>query len=191
MVYLKLILSFFKIGLFSFGGGYAMIPLIQTEIEKYNWISQSDLIDMVAIAEMTPGPIAVNSATFVGYNAGGILGGIIATIGVALPSLLIILIIASMFFKFNKHPLKILTFYGIRPVISGLIISAALVVAKTTFFKGDINMNEVTMSFFQTISIQNILIFIVDILLLIRTKINPIIVIFISGIIGLVVNFIF
>lgn len=87
MIYLKLFLSFVKIGLFSFGGGYAMIPLIQKEIESHGWLTPSQFIDIIAIAEMTPGPIAINSATFVGYNTAGFLGGAVATFGVALPSL--------------------------------------------------------------------------------------------------------
>jgi chromate transporter len=185
MEYLRLFLSFFKIGLFSFGGGYAMIPLMQTENEMYNWISSSDLIDMIAIAEMTPGPVAVNSATFIGYNTGGILGGIIATIGVAFPSVLLILIIANVFFKFNKHPLKTLAFYGIRPVVAGLIISAALVVAETAFLKSGVSINEITTNTFQAISLQNVFIFLLSLFLLIKTKINPILIIVISGTLGL------
>ena len=80
MIYLKLLFSFIKIGLFSFGGGYAMIPLIQREIEVNGWISSSEFVDIIAIAEMTPGPIAVNSATFVGYKTAGLLGSVVATI---------------------------------------------------------------------------------------------------------------
>jgi chromate transporter len=187
MEYLRLFLSFFKIGLFSFGGGYAMIPLIQSENAMYNWISSSDLIDIIAISEMTPGPVAVNSATFIGYNAGGILGGIIATIGVTLPSLLLVLIVANVFFKFSKHPLKTMAFYGIRPVIAGLIISAALVVAETAFFKSGISLNETAENIFQLISLQNVFIFVLSLLLLLKTKINPVIIILISGILGVLI----
>jgi chromate transporter len=91
MIYLSLLITFFKIGLFSFGGGYAMIPMIEREIESHGWLSPAEFIDIIAIAEMTPGPIAVNSATFVGFKTAGILGGLFATLGVALPSLLLIL----------------------------------------------------------------------------------------------------
>lgn len=182
MEYLRLFLSFFKIGLFSFGGGYAMIPLIQSENAMYKWISSSDLIDIIAISEMTPGPVAVNSATFIGYNAGGILGGLIATIGVALPSLLLILIVANVFFKFNNHPLKTMAFYGIRPVIAGLIISAALVVGQTAFLKNGVNLNEANI--LQLISLQNVFIFVLSLFLLLKTKINPVMIILISGILG-------
>ncbi|NLL31383.1 MAG: chromate transporter [Clostridiales bacterium] len=185
MEYVRLFFSFFKIGLFGFGGGYAMIPFIQAENEKFNWISSSDLIDIIAISEMTPGPVAINSATFVGYNVGGILGGILATIGVALPSLLLILIIANIFLKFNKHPLKTLSFYGIRPVIAGLIISAALVVAETAFFKNGISLNIETKNIFQEISLGNVFIFILSLFLLLKTKINPILIIVIAGVLGL------
>ena len=113
MIYIKLLLTFMKIGLFSFGGGYAMIPMIEKEIEGHGWLSATEFFDIVAIAEMTPGPIAVNSATFVGYRTAGYFGGLIATIGVAIPSLVLILIISRYFFKFQKHPLNTAVFYGL------------------------------------------------------------------------------
>src|SRR5690554_2965445 len=125
MIYLELLFSFIKIGLFSFGGGYAMIPLIQKEIESNGWLTPAEFGDIIAIAEMTPGPIAVNSATFVGYKTAGFFGGMIATFGVALPSLILVMIISSYFFKFKNHPLNDAVFYGVRPVIAGLIITAA------------------------------------------------------------------
>ncbi len=105
MIFLDLFLSFFKIGLFSFGGGYAMIPLIQKEITRNGWITPSEFVDIIAIAEMTPGPIAVNSATFVGYKTAGLFGGLVATIGVALPSAMLIFLIADFIQKYKTHPL--------------------------------------------------------------------------------------
>lgn len=135
MIYLSLFITFFKIGLFSFGGGYAMIPMIEKEIESHKWLSSSEFIDIIAIAEMTPGPIAVNSATFVGFKTAGVLGGLFATLGVALPSLIIVLLISQFFFKYFNHPIKDSIFYGVRPVIAGLIFSAAIFVAKTALIK--------------------------------------------------------
>jgi chromate transporter len=189
MIFLKLFISFFKIGLFSFGGGYAMIPLIQSELEANNWLSSSEFVDIIAIAEMTPGPIAVNSATFVGYKAAGFWGGIIATFGVALPSLLLILIISNIFFKFQKHPLNTMIFYGIRPVVAGLILSAAIVVAKTAFFN---DAAVPTGSFgstllsnpFSIINFEGAVIFVISLIALIKFKINPILVLLGSGGIG-------
>ena len=102
MIYLRLFFSFFKIGLFSFGGGYAMIPMIQKEIEINGWLAASEFVDIIAIAEMTPGPIAINSATFVGYKTAGFFGGMVATMGVALPSIILVFIVSSFFFKIQK-----------------------------------------------------------------------------------------
>jgi len=102
MIYLKLLFTFFKIGLFSFGGGYAMIPMIEKEIEANKWLTSDEFVDIIAISEMTPGPISVNSATFVGYKTAGIFGGMFATLGVALPSLILILIISHFFLSLKN-----------------------------------------------------------------------------------------
>lgn len=131
MVYLQLISSFIKIGLFSFGGGYAMIPLIQKEIESHNWLTSQQFIDIIAVAETTPGPVAVNSATFVGYKVGGFLGALVSTIGVALPSFVIVILIAGVVKKFSEHPIMKGMLYGIRPVVISLILLAAVFVGKT------------------------------------------------------------
>lgn len=136
MILLDLFLSFFKIGLFSFGGGYAMIPLIQGEIARHGWMTASQFFDVVAIAEMTPGPIAVNAATFVGYRSAGILGGIVATAGVALPSMILILLVAELMLRYKEHPLKVRVFSVIRPVVASLIFAAALLVGETVMGAG-------------------------------------------------------
>jgi chromate transporter len=134
MIYLKLFWEFALIGLFSFGGGYAMIPMLQKTVSEYGWLTAEQLSRIIVIAEMTPGPIAVNAATFVGYNTGGFLGGIVATLGVALPSMLIIFLVSRLFIKYKSHPDKIMAFYGIRPVITGMVIAASFVIAKTALF---------------------------------------------------------
>ncbi|HAE62522.1 MAG TPA: chromate transporter, partial [Eubacteriaceae bacterium] len=131
MELIKLILTFAKIGLFSFGGGYAMIPIIQQEIESNNWLSSAEFVDIIAIAEMTPGPIAVNSATFVGYKISGVWGGILATFGVALPSFILAVLISSYYLKFKRNRISNSIFYGIRPVITALVLSATVVIAET------------------------------------------------------------
>ena len=126
MIYLKLFWTFFKIGLFTFGGGYAMIPLIQEEVTKNGWLTAEEVIDIVGIAESTPGPIAVNLATFVGTSQMGFLGALVATLGVILPSFIIILLIAIIFKKImdNKYVKSILK--GINPVIIGLILATGV-----------------------------------------------------------------
>ncbi len=118
-----LFLTFFKIGAFTFGGGYAMIPLIQKEVaEKRKWITEDDILDIIAIAESTPGPIAINSATFVGYKVAGFFGAFFSTLGVVLPSFVIITLIAYLLQNFSDlKPVKY-AFYGIRAGVLALII---------------------------------------------------------------------
>ena len=117
--------TFFKIGAFTFGGGYAMVPLIQREAsEKHGWVTDEDILDIVAIAESTPGPIAINSATFVGYRACGVLGSIAATLGVVLPSFVIILTISGILREFQENVYVQYAFRGIRCGVLALILKA-------------------------------------------------------------------
>lgn len=131
---LDLLISFFKIGAFSFGGGYAMLPLIQEEVITLNrWITLTEFIDILAIAEMTPGPMAINSATFLGYKVAGFLGSAVATLGVVLPSFIVMSLIFHFIFKFKNTPYVEWILKGIRPVVLGLIAAAAVSVARSTF----------------------------------------------------------
>ena len=119
---LQVFLSFFKIGAFTFGGGYAMIPLIQNEaVEKRGWVTDEDILDIIAIAESTPGPIAINSATFVGYRAAGVLGSVCATLGVVLPSFVIILLISFVLKQFQDIKAVQYAFHGIRAGVLALL----------------------------------------------------------------------
>lgn len=133
MIFLELFFTFFKIGLFTFGGGAAMIPLIQQEAISKAWLTESELLSFIAISESTPGPIAVNMATFVGSSQGEIFGGgplwaalgaICATLGVIMPSFIIILIIAKMFTKFAEYKVVKTILATIRPLVVGMIIAA-------------------------------------------------------------------
>ena len=120
---LSLFWTFFKIGAFTFGGGYAMIPLIQREMaEKKGWISEKDILDIVAISESTPGPISVNSATFVGYQVGGVMGSFLATLGMVLPSFIIILAVSFVLKQFEQIRAVKYAFWGIRAGVLALII---------------------------------------------------------------------
>lgn len=122
---LSLFLTFLRIGAFTFGGGYAMIPLIQKEtVEKHGWMTDSDILDIVAIAESTPGPIAINSATFVGYKVGGFFGAFCATFGVVLPSFLIITLISYILNAFQSFRPVQYAFFGIRAGVLALIFKA-------------------------------------------------------------------
>lgn len=128
---LKIFIAFFKIGLYTFGGGYAMIPLIHFyAVDKYKWIDEKEFIDIIAIAESTPGPIAINSATYVGYKTHGIKGSIAATIGVALPSLIIITLISAFLMQFKDNTYVEYAFKGIRIGVSVLIINAGIRIYK-------------------------------------------------------------
>ena len=135
-LYVKLFYSFFKIGLFGFGGGYAMISLIQGEVvNRYHWLTRGKFTDIVAISQMTPGPIGINSATYVGYtsvvNAGyghgwAVLGSVTATLAVVLPSFVLMLLISKFLMKFKNHPVVEHVFQGLRPAVVGLLAAAAL-----------------------------------------------------------------
>ncbi len=117
--------SFFKIGAFTFGGGYAMVPLIQKEaVEKKGWITDDDILEIIAIAESTPGPIAINSATFVGYRAAGFFGAAAATFGVVLPSFVIILVISYILEEFQAFKPVQYAFFGIRAGVLALVLKA-------------------------------------------------------------------
>lgn len=168
MVYWQLFLSFFKIGLFTFGGGYAMLPLIrETVIVEHGWATLAEFIDILAVVEMTPGPIAINSATFIGYRAGGIFGSIAATFGVVLPSVVIIICIAKFMSKFSGNRYIRWAFEGIRPVVLGLILSAVLSVGQNTI--GDITAFLLAGVFF---------------VLAVFAKLHPIAIILIAGVAG-------
>jgi chromate transporter len=126
MIYLKLFLTFLKIGAVSFGGGYGMISLIRDDCLENGWLTESELLNFIAVAESTPGPIAVNMATFVGSSQGGILGSLLATLGVVLPSFAVILLIASIFTRLVKYPCVKAVLGGVRPAIIALILGTAL-----------------------------------------------------------------
>ena len=133
--YLTLFLSFFKIGLFTFGGGYAMIPLIQREAsEKRDWINQNEILDVIAIAESTPGPIAINAATYIGYKVGKFWGSFFATLGIVLPSFGIILLISTFYEQFIQLTFMTAIFKGLRIGVIILLFRAFLKLAKTFKF---------------------------------------------------------
>lgn len=168
---LKLFISFLKIGGFSFGGGYAMLPLIEKEIiDIHGWMTASEFIDILAVVEMTPGPIAINSATFIGYKVAGVWGSVVATLAVILPSIVIILIIAHFLSKFKDSPYVEWAFRGIRPVVLGLILSASIGVSKNAFID------------FKSVIIGGVLFYLISF-----KKLHPILAIVIAGTIGALV----
>ena len=134
MIYLKLFLTFLQIGAVSFGGGYGMISLIREKALTYGWLTEGELLNMIAVSESTPGPIAVNMATFVGAAQGGVLGSFLATLGVVLPSFLIILLIASLIRNFLKYRGVQAFLGGVRPCVVGLILATAATMLFSTVF---------------------------------------------------------
>jgi len=171
MIYWQLFISYLKIGLFGFGGGYAMLSLIQHEVvEHHQWLSAAEFTDIVAISQMTPGPIGINSATYIGYTVtGGVWGAILATVAVCLPSFAIVLLIAGSYRKFRSNNYVNDAFKGLRPVVVGLIAAAALLLMNRENF----------------IDYKSLIIFGVAFLLTMFVKVHPIVLILLSGLAGL------
>ncbi|HBT48900.1 MAG: Chromate transporter [Caldanaerobacter subterraneus] len=171
MIYLSLFWAFFKVGAFSFGGGYAMIPLIKKEIiDIHHWLSMDQFLDIIAISQMTPGPIAINAATFVGYKIGGFWGSVAATIGVTAPSFLIIIILALLIIRYRHLPWLEAFFKGVRPAVIALIVQAAYSVGKSSFT-----------------GIKDMLVAAMVFVGLYLLKINPLIIILMAAILGIVI----
>ncbi|MGS2763202.1 chromate transporter [Sinomicrobium sp. M5D2P9] len=134
---LLLIWVFFKIGLFSFGGGLTMVPLFIVEFEKHNWMTSDQFMDVLSLAQMTPGAIAMNSATYVGNDVAGVTGGIIATTALAAPSVIIMLLLSTFLAKIKQHPVKEAVFKTLKPVTIALILFAGIQIGENTFFGED------------------------------------------------------
>lgn len=139
MILLELFWTFFKIGAFTFGGGYAMLPLIQSEVEAHGWMSSQELVNFVAVSESTPGPFAVNVSTYVGMRLGGIPGALCATLGVVLPSFVIILLVAKGFERFRTNRIVNGCMAGLKPGVVGLIGAALVSVGRTVFFPAGVS----------------------------------------------------
>lgn len=138
MNYLLLFAAFFRIGLFGFGGGLAMLPLIYQSIQEFGFMSMAEFSDLLALSQVTPGPIAVNAATYVGLKAAGIGGAAAATLGVILPEFIIMMIVSSFLDRFQDNPLVQGAFTGIRPVTIGMVLAAVLYVAEDVLVKGPV-----------------------------------------------------
>jgi len=160
--------TFFKVGLFTFGGGYVMIPIMQRElVEKHTWLTLTQFTDIIAIAEMTPGPISVNTATFVGYKMAKFIGSAVATFGLVLPSFLIILAIATIFVHFQDSTVVQAVFKALRPAVFALIIVAAFSIGKAC-----------------VIDTAGLILALTVVFAIIFLKVHPILALVISGVIG-------
>ncbi len=184
MILLELFLTFFKIGAFTFGGGYAMLPLIEQQVAMKNWMSAEKIIDFIAVSESTPGPFAINCATAVGAQMAGPLGSLFATLGVVMPSFIIILIIAKCYEKFKNSKIVSGCMSGLRPAAIGLIGAALIKLALQVFAP-----NGFELSLLQDVQTYvSIVIFALATVLAFK-KVNPIIIICISAVIGIITGY--
>ncbi len=190
MIFWQLFLSYLQIGLFSIGGGHAAIPVVQSKIvDQLGWLTMQEFTDVVTIAEITPGPLAINSATFIGEKIGtayygfwgGILGGFIATFASVLPSIIFVIALALLYRRFNKLHAVQGALLGIRPAVSGLIFSAGLGILLLSWFGTSI-LSAISGA---NIDFRAIMISVFCLVLLRTTKINPVIVILIGGVLGI------
>ena len=186
MIFLELFFTFLKIGLISFGGGYGMIPLIREEVLASAWLTEESFLDLVAVAESTPGPIAVNMATFVGSSQGGLLGAFVATLGVVLPSFLMILLIAALAKSFLIRPAVQAALSGIRPAVVGLVLATGVTMLLTTLFsvttlQDDVSCDLGAIAIFVLLLLVNLVLPRVG-----MKKVSPICMILLSAVLGIV-----
>lgn len=185
MILFELFWSFVQIGLFSFGGGYAAMPFIQEQVvQNRGWLTMNEFVDVVTISQMTPGPIAINAATFVGTRVYGFAGSVIATIGVVTPSIIIVLTLAYLYYKYNELLVIKGALKGLRPVVVSLIATAGLSIVLMAFFRGlasswfSINISQV--------DILAVVLFAVGLFVLRKFKSDPIYVMVGCGVVGLI-----
>lgn len=184
MIYLQLFLSFLQVGLFSVGGGYAAMPLIQSEVVAgHAWLTMNEFTDLITIAEMTPGPIAVNSATFVGIRIAGVPGALVATFGCILPSCLIVSLLAYIYYRYKNVSALQSVLSSLRPAVVALIAAAGLSILQMVAFGGNAMV-------FGNLNWIGITTFAAAFIVLRKLKWNPILVMSLCGACGLVLNLI-
>ena len=184
MIYIQLFLSFLQIGLFSFGGGYAAMPLIQEQIvNTHGWLSMSEFTDLITISQMTPGPIAINSATFVGIKIAGLAGAAVATAGCILPSCVIVTLLAKIYLKYRNVKTFQSVLDSLRPAVVAMIAAAGVSILTSAFWK---NADKIILA---ETDWSMVLIFLICLILLIKAKWNPILVMLLAGLMKLGVSF--
>lgn len=186
MIYLQLFFSFLQVGLFSIGGGYAALPLIQNQVVEMNpWLSMQEFTDLITIAEMTPGPIAINSATFVGIRIAGLPGAVIATMGCIFPSLILVSLLAFVYYRYKKLSLLQSVLASLRPAVVALIASAGLsILFEQVMFGGQD-------ALLSNLNWIGLLLFAIAFTLLRKLKWNPILVMSLCGVGGLLLGILF
>lgn len=190
MIYLRLFWEFLKTGLFAIGGGLATIPFLYQMSDTLGWFTHEDIANMIAISESTPGPIGVNMATYVGYEVSGVLGAVIATLGLITPSIIIIILIAKLLEKFSENKYVKAAFYGLRPASSGLIAAALVAVMQTSLF--NLNAYELSGNWSEMFVWKNI-IFCTVLLLLTNSKplrkVHPVFFLALAAMVGILLKF--
>ena len=181
---IELFLTFLKIGAFTFGGGYAMLPMMQEEVLKHEWATKAEIINFVAVSESTPGPFAINMATYVGTEQYGVLGAFFATLGVVLPSFIIILIVAKCYEKFQRSKVVMGCMSGLKPCVVGLIGAAVISIATTVLFPLGISA-----AVFSNPNIYISLAIFAVMAILAFKKVHPILIISMSAVIGIAVGY--
>lgn len=184
MIYFILFNEFFKIGLFSLGGGLATLPFLYALSEKYTWLNAAMLPNMIAVSESTPGPIGVNMATYAGFEAAGPLGGFIATLGLVTPSVIIILMIATFLSKLNENKYIKSSFYGLRPTVTALIALSGFEIFKDSIFTVDSFQN--SHQFLDLINFRALILLITFYFVMSKVKLHPILFIMIGALIGII-----
>lgn len=190
MIYLEIFWSFFQIGLFSIGGGYASLPLIENQVlEIHKWLTISEFADLLTISQMTPGPIAINASTFVGTKVAGLPGAVVATVGCVTPSCIIVLILAYFYFKYKNLSSIQGILKGLRPAVVSLIASAGLSILYLAVFKNEgVTLFNMELS---DINIPSVIMVAVGVFILEKYKIDPIKLMIGTGIIGIFIYGIF
>lgn len=188
MILLTLFIEFFKIGLFAVGGGLATIPFLKELAVKYGWFTIDTLSTMIAVSESTPGPIGINMATYVGYETAGILGGIVATLALVSPSIIVICIIARILKQFRDSKVVQGIFKGLRPAVVGFIIAAIISIYLNALF--NLNLYQSTGNLLDLFNIKGILLFIgLYAFMLWKPKLHPIVMIMIAAVVGIIFKF--
>ena len=187
MIYLQLFWEFLKIGLFAVGGGMATLPFLQRLSESSGWFPQSLITDMIAISESTPGPIGINMATYVGCNVAGVLGGITATLGTILPSIVIVTTVSRYLEKFRGSKIVDSAFYGLRPAVTGLIAAAGISVDQVSMFHMDIYQE--TGMILDIFDFKKLAFFVIAFAAIKKLKLHPIVYIACAAVIGVLLKF--
>lgn len=188
MIYWQLFIAFVQVGALSFGGGYAALPLIEEAVvNQHQWISAAEMVDMITISQMTPGPIAINTATFVGMKMAGVPGAVIATTGVVTPSFFIVLLLASLYYRFKGLTIIQGIVRGLRPAVIILIASAGWTILKTALFQQLDGSDTISL---QNLKIDGLLIMLTCLILIRKTKISPIAIMILAGILQILILFV-